>query len=340
MAIITTTAAVATTVSISSYLLRRRISRSWIDLRHKQYAQLAGKTFIITGGTVGLGYETAKDLARRSGNVVIACRNVTKGQEAVDAICKATGNHRVTCMKLDLASLASVREFISQVRSNFESIDVLICNAGVWVPMDEHLKTDDGFEVHFGVNHLAHHLIAKSLTPQLEKSTMEDGGRIVFVSSSLMKQGKNDLSSAIHEGRVELDENGNPKKSFAPTGYCDSKLMNALTCKHLASILPRSVSAYSVCPGFCRTSLGRHVSMPLFQKVVATPIMLMIQRTQTQGAQNIIYATAEKKQNLISGGFYRDGENLMEHRDFLEKIGSAEAERLWNASEKLLEEHH
>ena len=336
MAILTTTTAAITAVfGTSAYLMRRRVSKNWIDVRKKQY-ELDGKTIIITGGNVGLGYEAAKDLARRNGKIVLACRNLDKGEEAASSITKVTGNDDVSCLKLDLASLTSVKEFITEVQSKYESIDVLILNAGVWFPMENKMKTKDGFEIHFGVNHLSHFLIAKSLVPQLEKSP---DGRVVFVSSSLMKQGKLDLDSAIYDGRVEMDDDGKPKKTFAPTGYCDSKLMNALTCTQFASILPPSISTYSVCPGFCRSSLARNVTMPFYQKLLVGPVMLMIQRTQRQGAQNIIFAAGESKDKLESGSMYRDGEILKEQMDYMGRIGGeAEAKNLWDVSEVLLNE--
>lgn len=342
MAILSTTATVAAILGSATYILRRRISKSWIDLRRKKF-ELSGKTIIITGGNVGLGYETAKDLARRNGNIVIACRNIQKGQEAVQSISNETGNKNVAFLPLDLASIASVKEFISQVKTNYDSIDALVCNAGVWVPMEQKMKTIDMYEIHFGVNHLAHYLIAKSLVPLLEKSANNDG-RIIFVSSSLMKQGKIDLQAAAYEGRsvgVTSDENGNPpKKSFAPVAYCDSKLMNALTCNYMAMHLPSSVTTYSVCPGFCRTSLGRHESFPFFMKIIVGPIMLMIQRTQTQGAQNIIFVTGTKKQDLKSGSMYRDGEIMKDLMDYMESVGGdVVAKQVLDFSEEMLEKH-
>mmetsp|Transcript_21635 Transcript_21635/g.27304 ORF Transcript_21635/g.27304 Transcript_21635/m.27304 type:complete len:339 (+) Transcript_21635:46-1062(+) len=338
MAIFTTSAGIFAIAGTSVLLLRRRISRNWIDLRKKKYDHLSGKTIVITGGNVGLGFEGAKEFARRDANVVIACRNTTKGEEAVASISKATGNEHVSCVKLDLASLESVKSFISEVQSKYTTIDLLVLNAGVWVPMENGMKTQDGYEIHFGVNHLSHLLIAKSLVPQMEKSSLEGGGRLIFVSSALMKQGRtDDLKTATYEGRVEKDENGKPKKSFSPTGYCDSKLMNALTCKHMATILPGNVSTYSVCPGFCRSSLGRNVTMPLHQKIVAAPIMLMIQRTQSQGAQNIVFAAAES--NLVSGSLYRDGEIMEKEMQHMENVGGdTEAKKLWDWSEELLKE--
>ena len=331
----TTTAAITAIFGGSIYVLRRRISRNWIDLRRKEYPALNGKTILITGGNVGIGFETAKELARRNSNVILACRNTEKGDEAVASISKATGNDNVSCMKLDLASLTSVNEFIAEVQSNYESIDVLICNAGVWIPMEQKMKTTDGYEMHFGVNHLAHVAIAKSLIPQLDKSK---DGRIVFVSSGLMERGKIDYENSVYEGREELSENGKP--SFVPTGYGDSKLMNAMTSKYLSTSLPSSVTTYSVCPGFCRSNLARNVAMPLPQKIFAGGAMLLIQRTQLQGAQNVIYATCESKDTLESGSLYRDGKVMTKEMNYMDSIGGVpEAKKLWDFSLDLLSKH-
>lgn len=336
MPIGTTAVAITAIFGASVYSMRRKISSKWINLRYKNYG-LNGKTFLITGGNVGLGYETAKEIARRGGNVVLACRNTTKGDEAVASIVKAAGgNTNVFCMKLDLASLSSVNAFIKEAQSKYESIDVLICNAGVWIPMEQKMKTQDGYEMHFGVNHLAHLAIAKGLIPQLERS---NDGRIIFVSSGLMERGKIDLKNAVYTGREENSENG--QSSFAPpTGYCDSKLMNAMTSKYLATVLPPSIVTYSVCPGFCRSSLARNVSIPWYQKTLVGPLMLMIQRTQLQGAQNIIFAACESKDSLESGTMYRDGKAMTSEMTYMDSIGGiSEAKKLWDFSVDLLEKH-
>jgi len=326
---IVTAVSVASILGASSlYYMRRRISRNWIDLRSKEI-DLSGKLIIITGGNVGLGFEAAKDFARRNARVVLACRDVDKGDQAVKAIQEATGSDAVECLELDLASLASVRAFCSEIKSKFAPMDALVLNAGVWFPMDEGKKTSDGFEIHFGVNHLAHFEIARLL----KDSFAESGGRIIFVASSLAKSGKIDFETQdfVRDGRTPNEE----KKSFAPTGYCDSKLMNALTCRQLATKLSPNVKTYAVCPGFCRSSLGRNVSFPLYQKVLVTPIMLMVQRTTVQGAQNIVFVTVEDENKLQNGGFYRDGEIEEGVSDHVDSLGADAPERLWALSETL-----
>ncbi len=330
----------ATLASASVYLLRRRISKKWIDYRSEHH-DLTNNVILITGGNTGLGYAAARDFAKRNATVLIACRNMEKGKKAAESIHRATGNQNVQCMELDLASLASVKEFATMIKSHpdYSSINTLVCNAGVWVPEPEDgnkdpskYKTKDGFEIHFGINHLSHLYLAKQLTDALNKS---GDGRIIFVSSSLMKSGKVDFDcyDHIYEGR---DKGQEEKKSVAPAGYSDTKLMNALTCRWLSTLLPPTVTTYSVCPGFCRSSLGRHVSFPFHKKLLVYPLMLMIQRTSMQGAQNIIFLALEDKSKLKSGEMYKDGEIAKEETDYLDVLGESAAKKLWEVSEGLL----
>jgi dehydrogenase/reductase SDR family protein 13 len=345
---------IAALTAASTYFLRYRISRSWIDYRERGPTDLSGKVIIVTGANVGLGYESARDFARRNGTVVLACRDAAKGQEAVESIKKLTGNDNVECLSVDLASLASVRAFAATVTARYPSIYALVCNAGVWVPMEEGRKTADGYEIHFGINHLGHLALIRSVVAHMTKS--KEDGRVVLVSSGLLRSGKLDLDRQdfVHEGRkVRVDAGGNDdgdsndekkkkKKghaSFAPTGYCDSKLMNALTVRHVATMLCKTaphVTTYAVCPGFCRTSLGRNVKFPLYKKLILTPVMLLIQRTSVQGAQNVIHATLEDKGNLKSGEMYRDGEVAQEETEYVDSLGKDVPRRLWELSEKLV----
>ena len=316
--------------STSVYLIRSRISKKWINCRSSKH-DLTNKIIIITGGNTGLGFEAAKDFARRNAKVIIACRNMPNGEKAVDKINRANGNENALCMELDLASMASVQEFATKLNDDqdYPKIDALVCNAGVWVPETaESKKTQDGLEIHFGVNHLSHMFLTKKLRNLLHNS---GDGRVIFVSSSLMKSGKIDFEKYdhIYESRKKEDD----QKSFAPPAYCDTKLMNALTCRSFSKVLPPTVGVYAVCPGFCRSSLGRHVSYPFYKKMLIAPIMLMLQRSPRQGAQNIIFATVEDKSKLKSGEFYRDGEIAVEQTDYVDSLGEDLPAKLWDISE-------
>lgn len=344
--------AAAAILGASALLLRRSVSRKWIDYRSSQRDKdLTGQVYVVTGGNSGLGYEAAKDLAERGATVVIACRDMEKGYEAMESIMHATENPDVECIELDLGSLASVREFVKiiQRHKQYSTITGLILNAGVWVPPTETadtddseaepltsspMKTQDGYEIHFGVNHLGHFLLANSLVENVKKS---GDGRIVFVASSLLKSGKLNFEAYDHIYNAREIPPGE-KKGFAPPGYCDSKLFNALTCKQLATILPPEVTTYSVSPGFCRSSLSRHTTMGMAVKILAAPLMMLIQRTTVQGAQNIVFAALEDKKNLTSGATYADGEISKESTKHIDSFGIKGPKSLWAVSDMLVKD--
>jgi NAD(P)-dependent dehydrogenase (short-subunit alcohol dehydrogenase family) len=145
-----------------------------------QSSAAAQSLFIVTGANAGLGFETAKDLAARSGNntVILACRDVAKGAEAQRVIATATGNTRVRAMQLDLSSLASVREFAATFRAEFsEPIDALICNAGI---SRGPAQTEDGIDGVFETNHLGHFLLTELLLDKVSSK-----GRVISVSSDM-----------------------------------------------------------------------------------------------------------------------------------------------------------
>lgn len=138
------------------------------------------KTIIITGGNSGLGYACAKNIAKAHKNnyVILACRNASKANEAVNSLIKETENRNITSMELDLESLESVRAFAAKIQnSNYPPLFALVCNAGL-IMVDKTYYTKDGFESTFGINHLGHFLLANLLLGK-----MNDFGRIVFVSS-------------------------------------------------------------------------------------------------------------------------------------------------------------
>jgi hypothetical protein len=114
-----------------------------------------------------LGHEAALDLAQRGGTVVLACRNMEAGRRAADSIRSLAHNDDVHCMELDLSSFDSIRKFASEVKRRYSSIYAVVCNAGVWIPMEQQKKTKEGYEIHFGVNHLGHFLLIQDLIPHM-----------------------------------------------------------------------------------------------------------------------------------------------------------------------------
>ncbi|KAJ2323157.1 hypothetical protein GGH92_010971, partial [Coemansia sp. RSA 2673] len=138
------------------------------------------KTAVVTGANSGVGYETAKALGRAGYLTILACRNMESGNEAMERLQRQTGlEDRFEVMALDLASLASVREFVDKFKARNCALDILVNNAGLM--MCPYGKTKDGIELQFGTNHVGHFALTTGLLECLKRA--EDGARVVTVSS-------------------------------------------------------------------------------------------------------------------------------------------------------------
>lgn len=146
----------------------------------KSKAKLNGKTAIITGSNTGIGKETAKELAKRGARIIMACRNIKEGIKAADEIKQITGNDNIVVKELDLASFKSIRNFAGNINSYEVRVDILVNNAGVFLCPQS--KTEDGFEMHFGVNYLGHFLLTLLLVEKIKKSS---SARIINLTSNL-----------------------------------------------------------------------------------------------------------------------------------------------------------
>lgn len=315
-------------LTVGLVLLRRWRSSRWGVCTLT--SSLTGKLVIVTGGNVGLGAETALDLAKRGATVVLASRSEMTSSQTVDWIRQKTGNTEVHFMRLDLADLQSVRDFAGNILEKYSEIYCLVCNAGVWVPMEQDMKTSQGLEIHAGVNHLGHFLLTNLL---LERLTQTSPSKVVVVSSGLSSQGKLDFDQFDHFKEGRRAEAGS--KTFAPTGYCDSKLMNVLFSKELSErTAGLGLRTVSVCPGWCKTELARHVGIKFYQKILFLPIAFLFMRTAAQGAQNIIQAVVEDEDKLLSGGFYKDCKLASAENAKFDAM-SVTGRRLWELSEEL-----
>src|SRR5262249_3687619 len=144
----------------------------------------AGKTIVITGANSGIGYEAALQLAAKGANVVLACRDQTKGRAAVDAIKAAHPSASIELAELDLADLRSIRHFAEALRAAHSAVHILCNNAGVMaIP---YRTTADGFEMQFGTNHLGHFALTGLL---LDRLLATPSARVVTVSSNAHKWG-------------------------------------------------------------------------------------------------------------------------------------------------------
>ncbi|XP_076636597.1 retinol dehydrogenase 12 [Colletes latitarsis] len=301
-------------------LLRKCRERTWG--RYKNMDSLQGRVFIVTGANSGIGKETVKELAKRKATVIVACRNLQNARSAISDIRSHIFTGELVPMQLNLASFSSIREFVTEVIRNFPQIHVLINNAGVYVPAKEHALTEDGFTIHFGVNHLGHFLLTNLLLEHLKKNAPS---RIVIVTSKLFEFGEIDFSNLNGEKEVTIKGRMNP-------AYCNSKLANTYFGIELAERTENSgVNVYMVCPGFTYTGLFRNVKRSWFHYIMFSPVALLFLRTANQGAQTVLYCAIEPSLSNESGNIYRDCKQYFSKK----ALDPAVALRLWTVSAKL-----
>lgn len=289
---------------------------------------LDNKVAIITGANSGLGLETAKALILKGAHVILAVRNVQKGEEAKKDLIEKTNTglaSRLTVMSLDLGDLQSVKEFAEGYQQRFEQLDLLINNAGVMFP--PYSKTKDGFELQFGTNHLGHFALTAHLIPVLKKTP---GARVIT------------LSSIAHRGAHIYFDNLHGEKGYkASKFYGQSKLANLYFALALdekfkeAGVDIKSVACH---PGISSTNLFR------FGREKASwfinLLLPMFSQSAEMGALPTLYAATS---STIKGGEYigPDGAGNRKGYPALEtphaSAGSRDVmEELWTVSEKLV----
>lgn len=282
-------------------------------------ARLDGKTVVITGANTGIGKVTALDLSKRGAKVVMLCRNVEKAEEAAEEIRKATEGE-VVVHKLDLASLASVRECAEQLGNSLEKIDILINNAGIMACPE--MRTTEGFEMQIGTNHFGHFLLTNLLMPQLKKAAPT--ARIVNVSSL-----------AHTRGQMQWDDiNWKETPYNAIQAYGQSKLANILFTKELARKGEGSgVNAYALHPGVINTELGRHLQDTFGPLVMLWKVAMPFIKTPESGANTTIYCAVDESISDHNGRYYSD---CKEKQPAPQAENIEDAKKLWEVSEQLV----
>jgi retinol dehydrogenase 12 len=245
---------------------------------------LAGRTFLVTGGNTGIGLATAKNFAGRGGRVYLACRSPEKGRAAVAGIVAETGNDAIGFLPLDLADLASVRACARAFLALGEPLHVLVNNAGVGGARG---LTADGFERTFGINHLGHFALTTALLDHLAAS---GPARVVTVSSESHYQATGVDFEALR--RPTRSRTGLPE-------YAVSKLCNVLFTQELARRADgRGVTAYALHPGVVASDIWRRVPWPL------RPLMKLRMLSTEQGARTSVHCATAPALAGISGRYY------------------------------------
>ncbi|MFZ3269740.1 MAG: SDR family NAD(P)-dependent oxidoreductase [Mycobacterium sp.] len=285
----------------------------------------SGRVAIVTGANTGLGYYTAEVLAQCGARVVLAVRDLEKGNLALARIVAAHPQADLTLQQLDLSSLDSVRAAATALRSAYPRIDLLINNAGVmWTPKQ---LTADGFELQFGTNHLGHFALTGLL---LDNLLPVRGSRVVTVSSTGHR-----FRAAIHFDDLQWEHRYN-----RVAAYGQSKLANLLFTyelqRRLAAREPQTTVAVAAHPGGSNTELARNLPAA-FKPAVA--VVNLLQQNAAMGALPTLRAAADPD---VEGGQYYGPDGLGEQRGHPKLVSSSAQShdedlqhRLWQVSEEL-----
>jgi NAD(P)-dependent dehydrogenase (short-subunit alcohol dehydrogenase family) len=283
-----------------------------------------GRTAVVTGANSGLGLAAARELARAGAEVVLACRNTAKGDDAARSIDADVGAE-VEVEELDLASLDSVRAFVERFRSSRDGLDILLNNAGVMG--SPRRETADGFEAQLGTNHLGHFALTGLLLDRLEG---REDARVVTVSSTAHKF-----------GRINFDDLQGERRYFRWWAYGQSKLANVLFALELDRRLRAAgstVKSLAAHPGYAATNL-QTASPPLVDRTILRVTNLLFGQSPEMGALPLLYAATRPN---LEGGLFIGPDGFEEQRGHPKvtrpvRAGRDEetARRLWEVSEEL-----
>ncbi|MFM9032885.1 MAG: SDR family NAD(P)-dependent oxidoreductase [Mycobacterium sp.] len=290
----------------------------------------SGRLAIVTGSNTGLGYDTARVLAARGAHVVMAVRDTAKGDAAAARIRRLSPDAEVSVRKLDLGSLASVRQAGAELAAEYPRIDLLINNAGVMYPPKS--TTADGFELQFGTNHLGHF----ALTGLLLGNMLDVGGSRVVVVASIA----HDIRARIDFDDLQWER----RKYDRVAAYGQSKLANLMFAYDLQRRLAaasRTAGAKTIAvaahPGVAATELTRHVPGASLPGVSWLSGLLL--NTAEMGALPTLRAATDP---AVQGGQYYGPDGFREMRGHpVLATSSAQSrdvavqERLWKVSEEL-----
>ncbi|XP_071758216.1 polyprenol dehydrogenase [Centroberyx gerrardi] len=256
-----------------------------------------GRVAIVTGGARGMGFETARHLASLGMHVVIAGNEEEEGLAAVRKIHEEDSEGKVEFVFLDLASLESIRQFVQKFKARGLPLHVLVNNAGIMLVPER--KTEDGFELHFGLNYLGHFLLTNLLLDMLKKSGKQDCcSRIIT------------MSSATHYGGIlDMDDLQSRTCYSAHGAYSQSKLALVLFTYYLQEKLTAGrfpVTTNAVDPGMVDTALYDNLCSPA--QAAKKPVAKLLFRTPAEGASTAIYAAAASEMDGVGGCYLYNGQ--------------------------------
>ncbi|WP_058364991.1 oxidoreductase [Haloparvum sedimenti] len=303
---------------------------------------LDGVTAVVTGANSGIGYEATRTLADHGATVVMGCRSVSRGADAVSSIRDATPSGTLDVRELDLADLDSVASFATVVNEAYDGLDLLVNNAGVMaIPYEE---TADGFEYQVGVNHVGHFALTGRLLEGLRAGAGVPGSaadargpsRVVTVSSALHERGDTDFDAVEGGDGVANDYD-------RWTAYGRSKLANLFFAYELDRRLATagaSVRSFACHPGYADTNLqarGPEADGSRVKRLAMRAANALFAQPAAAGALPTVYAATAPD---LSGGEFVGPGGLFGMRGAPEVTESNElsldreaATELWERSE-------
>ncbi|TMW62801.1 hypothetical protein Poli38472_005419 [Pythium oligandrum] len=307
------------------------------DWDETQISSQKGKVAVVTGANSGIGYYTALFLATHGAHVILACRSDERGHKAIEAmqaaidVIASDARGSVELMLVDLGSLASVRSFADEFHRKFDRLDLLINNAGMATASKP--LTSDGYESHFGVNHLAHFYLTALLFDSLKASP---AARVVNVSSLAHQGSKIDFET--------VKEGAGPGWSR----YSQSKMANMLFTQELGRRLEDSqltnIMSVAAHPGLAYTEgldkTIENICPSFLQGAMKTIIAWLPIQSSAIGALSTLYAATaddvKSKQFFGPSGFGKCfGYPALETPDS-ECFSEEAAQKLWTLSEELI----
>jgi protochlorophyllide reductase len=312
-------------------------------------------TVVITGASSGVGLYAAKALAKRQWYVVMACRDEEKTYREAERV--GIPKDSYTFMKIDLASLESVRNFVKTFRESNLSLDALVCNAAVYLPLlKEPMRSEDGYEISVATNHLGHFLLCNLMLEDMRKSYYLQRRMIILGTVTANPKelgGKIPIPAPPDLGDLKGFEQGfkapitmiNGEKFKPGKAYKDSKLCNVLTMLelHRRYHQPTGIVFGSLYPGCVATTglFRNHYPLfrflfPLFQKNITKGFV-----TEELAGERVAMVTADPDFNK-SGVYWSWGNRQKEGRPSFEQelsneaLNPEKAKRLWDLSEKLV----
>lgn len=277
---------------------------------------MQGKLIVITGGTSGIGYYTAQEVARMGATVIITGRDETKCQTSVEKIKRETGNPAISYLLAELSSQAQIRSIAGKFLDQHDRLDVLVNNAGGANLFRQ--VSEDGLERTFAVNHLAYFLLTNLLLGALKNSPQ---ARVVSVSSG------SHYGEHIDFNDLQLKRFYNPVKA-----YGRSKLANILFAYELTRRMEGTqVTSNALTPGMVATDIWKKVNPWLTPLIY--PVVERMAQTPLQGAQTSIFLATSPEVEGVTGLYYADKRPV---KTSPESYDVETARRLWEVSSELV----